>query len=121
MEEKILLPRAQEARGGELLAIASKLKQDHGSPAALFAPRPTPAIRATLQAIVIADNALEEGADELYPTCDALLGEKTEQLVVRLRSAPVVKLAPFNERPRIMETTREALARAGYHVTRTLD
>jgi hypothetical protein len=116
MEEKILLPAAQEAQGGEPLAIASKLRLDHGALAALLVPRPTPAIGATLRAILTTHNALEEGAEGLYPICDALLAEKTEELVARLRSAPEVKLAPCNENPQIIEVTRRALARAGYEL-----
>ena len=116
MEEKILLPAAQDARGGEPLAVASKLRLDHGAFAALLVPRPTPAIGATIRAILTDHNPLEEGAEGLYPTCDALLGNREEELVARLRSAPEVKLAPFNEDPRIMEVTRRALARAGYEL-----
>jgi hypothetical protein len=36
MEEKILLPAAQRARGGEPLPIAAKLRLDHGALAALL-------------------------------------------------------------------------------------
>jgi hypothetical protein len=116
MEEKILLPAAQEARSGEPLPIASKLRQDHGALAVLLVPHPTPAIGATLQAILATHNPLEEGAGGLYATCDALLGDKTEQIVARLRSAPKVKLAPLKEDPQVMEVTRRTLERAGYEL-----
>jgi hypothetical protein len=41
MEEKVLLPAAQKARGGEPLQIAAKLRLDHGALAALLVPTPT--------------------------------------------------------------------------------
>jgi hypothetical protein len=47
MEEKILLPAAQRARGGEPLPLAAKLRLDHSALATLLVPTPTPAIIAT--------------------------------------------------------------------------
>jgi len=44
MEEKILLPAAQRMRGGQPLALAAKLRLDHGALAALLVPQPTPSI-----------------------------------------------------------------------------
>ena len=61
MEEKILLPAAQRARGGEPLPAAARLRLDHGALAALLVPTPTPAIRAALRGILERHNALEEG------------------------------------------------------------
>jgi hypothetical protein len=116
MEEKVLLPAAREARLGEPLPIASKLRQDHGALAVLLVPHPTPAIGATLRAILAAHNPLEEGAEGLYPACDALLRDKSEQIVARLRSVPEVKLAPLKEDPEVMEVTRRTLERAGYEL-----
>jgi hypothetical protein len=60
MEEKILLPAAQRARGGEPLPAAARLRLDHGAPAALLVPTPTPAILATMRGILARHNALEE-------------------------------------------------------------
>src|SRR5215216_895511 len=53
LEEKILLPAAQRARGGAPLAMAAKLRLDHGALAALLVPTPTPAIIAALRAILV--------------------------------------------------------------------
>ena len=44
MEEKILLPAVQRARGGTPLPIARQLHLDHGAIAALLVPTPTPAV-----------------------------------------------------------------------------
>ena len=61
MEEKILLPAAQRATGGEPLPAAARLRLDHGALAALLVPTPTPAILATMRGILARYNALEEG------------------------------------------------------------
>ena len=50
MEEKILLPAAQRLGGGKPLAMAAKLRLDHGALAALLVPTPTPTIIAVLRA-----------------------------------------------------------------------
>jgi hypothetical protein len=116
MEEKILLPAAQKARSGEPLPIAAKLRLDHGALAALLVPTPTTAIAASIRVILTAHNPLEEGPDGLYQACDALLAGESENIAARLRSAPEVKLAPFNDSPQVMESARRALARAGYEL-----
>ncbi len=116
MEEKILLPAAQNARGGEPLQIAAKLRLDHGALAALLVPTPTTAIAASLRVVLAAHNPLEEGPDGLYEDCDALLENQSKELVGRLRAAPHVKLAPFNDAPQVMESARRALARAGHEL-----
>lgn len=116
MEEKILLPAAQKARGGEPLQLAAKLRLDHGALAALLVPTPTTAIAASLRVILTAHNPLEEGPDGLYQSCEALLADQSEEVVARLQSAPEVKLAPFNDGPQVMESARRAVARAGHEL-----
>jgi len=120
MEEKILLPAAQKARGGESLPIAAKLRLDHGALAALLVPTPTAAVAASLRVILAAHNPLEEGPDGLYQACEALLEDESEDIVARLQSAPEVKLAPFNDGPQVMESAKRALARAGYELKEEL-
>lgn len=120
MEEKVLLPAAQKARGGEPLPIAAKLRLDHGALAALLVPTPTTAIAASLRTMLAAHNPLEEGPDGLYQACEALLAGESEDIAVRLRSAPQVRLAPFNGGPQVMEKAKRALARAGYKLKEEL-
>ncbi len=98
----------------EPLAVAARLRLDHGALAALLVPTPTPRVVAALQAIVKLHNDLEEGADGVYETCDRLAGEEAEQIVAQLRNAPEVPAAPFNDSPRVLPAARRALARAGY-------
>lgn len=119
MEEKILLPAAQRARGGEPLPIAAKLRLDHGALAALLVPTSTPAIVAALRTILAAHNALEEGPGGVYEICEQLAGAEAEALLARLRAAPDVRVNAHVDGPRIMAATRRALARAGYELELT--
>jgi hypothetical protein len=114
MEEKILLPAAQKARGGKPLTIAAKLRLDHGALAALLVPRPTPSIVAAIRAILKAHNPIEEGSGGLYEQCEELAGAGAEQILTRLRDAPDVRVAPIVDDPKVIEATRRALAKAGY-------
>jgi hypothetical protein len=114
MEEKILLPAAQRARGGVPLPLAAKLRLDHGAIAALLVPTPTPPIVAALRAILAPHDALEEGPEGVYANCERLLGQDAEALLAELRAAPEVPVAAHVDGPRIMDAARRALARAGY-------
>ena len=116
MEEKILLPAAQRQRGGEPLAIAAKLRLDHGALASLLMPAPTAAILEAIQQILVGHNVLEEGADGLYETCDALAGREAEQTLAALRAAPNVNVMPYNDSPAVMNAVQRALERAGYRL-----
>lgn len=116
MEEKILLPAAQRARGGEPLPIAAKLRLDHGALAALLVPTPTPTIIAALRAILAAHNSIEEGPGGVYDICEHLAGAEAAALLAQLRAAPEVPVAPHSDGPRVLAATRRALARAGYNL-----
>lgn len=114
MEEKILLPAAQRARGGKPLSIAAKLRLDHSALAALLVPPPTPKVVAALEAILRDHNQLEEGPGGLYETCEKLIGSDVEAILLQFRAAPEVPVRPHLDGPEIMEATRRALARSGY-------
>jgi hemerythrin HHE cation binding domain-containing protein len=114
MEEKILLPAAQQARGGEPLPIAAKLRRDHGALAALLVPSPTQQIIAALTNILMAHNAIEEGPDGLYAICEQLVGADAPAVLAQLQSAPEVPVAAYNDSPRAFDAARRSLARAGY-------
>jgi hypothetical protein len=108
------LPAAQQARGGEPLPIAAKLRLDHGALAALLVPTPTPTIIAALRAILAAHNMIEEGPGGVYELCEQLAGPEAEALLAQLHAAPEVPVAPHSDGPRVLAATRRALARAGY-------
>ena len=114
MEEKILLPAAQQARGGEPLPTAAKLRLDHGALAALLVPSPTPAIVVAIRTVLAAHNPIEEASGGVYEVCEQLIGTEAEALLARLRAAADVPVREHVDGPRIMEAARRALARAGF-------
>ena len=114
MEEKILFPAAQRARGGEPLPEAGRLRLDHGALAALLVPSPTPAILHTIRAILARHNAIEEGMDGVYAACERLAGVDLHSLVTALETAPEVPLSPNVDSERVTAALHRALARAGY-------
>jgi hypothetical protein len=114
LEEKILLPAAQRARGGEPLPAAAKLRLDHGALAALLVPTPTPAIITAIRSILSAHNALEEGPGGVYEVCEQLVGTEAEALLAKLRAAPAVPASAHVDAPVVRNATRRAVARAGF-------
>ena len=114
IEEKILLPAAQRARDGEPLAVAARLRLEHGAIAALLVPTPTPAIVAALRAILARHDALEEGPDGVYATCERLLGGTAGAVLGAIRGASDVPVSAHADGPRVMDAMARALARAGY-------
>lgn len=116
IEEKLLLPAAQEASGGAPVACAARLRLDHGAIASLLVPTPTPAIVATLRHVLASHNAIEEGPDGLYATCDALLAGHAAELVAAMRAYPEVRVNPHNDAPGVMPAVARALERAGYEM-----
>jgi hypothetical protein len=109
IEEKILLPAAREARGGEPLPQARRLRIDHGAIAALLVPTPTPEIAAEILKILGPHNVVEEGEGGVYETCDALLAQHSGAILDRMREYPRVKVARYQDGPRVCRTAEEAL------------
>jgi hypothetical protein len=113
MEEKILLPAAQRARGGDALPVAAKLRLDHGALVALLVPTPTPQIIAAIRTILASHNPLEEGPGGVYEVCEQLAGTEAEALLARLRAVPEVQVSAHVDGPVVRNATRRAVARAG--------
>lgn len=105
MEEKVLLPFARDKRGGVALHIAAQLRDDHSRIVKLLVRSPTPALLDELRRELALHNAIEEGQQGLYATCDALAGEDGTALVDRLRAQPAVPLAKYYDGP-LHSTTR---------------
>jgi len=116
IEEKILLPATQRARGGEPLSVAARLRLDHGAIASLLVPTPTPEIVATLRDILRAHNVLEEEPGGVYAVCDRLLARDADALVHAMASYPDVRVSPHNDGPEVLPSLRRALERAGYRL-----
>jgi len=79
-------------------------------------PTPTPAVVATLRHILRRHNALEEGPEGLYTTCDRLLGAAAASLIARMAAYRAVRASPHNDAPAVMPAVARALERAGYRL-----
>jgi hypothetical protein len=110
IEEKILLPAAREARGGDPLPLARRLRIDHGAITSLLVPTPTPAIAAELRSILEPHNVVEEEPGGLYETCDTLLAGRAAELVSRMKAYPPVKVNRYQDGPTVHRTAASALA-----------
>jgi hypothetical protein len=117
LEEKILLPAIQRLRGGEPLAIAARLRLDHGAIAMLLVPTPRGAVLRALKAVLAIHNRVEEGPDGVYAECERIAGADSEALAGRLRAAPEVPAAAHVDGPNVESSVRRSLARAGFDVT----
>ena len=113
MEEKILLPAARRARGGEPLPIARQLRLDHGAIAALLVPTPTIAGVGRLRRLLGLHDSLEEGPDAVYDACDRLLAGDVAALLDALRGFPRVRTAPHTDGPHVEAHIRVTLNLAG--------
>lgn len=118
IEEKVLLPAAQRARGGTPLALAPRLRLDHGAIAALLVPTPTPTIVATLRHILAGHDAVEEDAAGVYAECDRILGNAAPALAGEIDAYPAVRANPHNDGPEVDAAVERALTRAGYRLAR---
>jgi hypothetical protein len=116
MEEKILLPAAQAARGGKPLPVAAKLRRDHGALAALLVLPPTPSIVAAIRKILESHNPLEEGPGGAYSACEQLAGFDTGDVLARLQGAKPPALAPYINSPIAVQSAQGALKRAGHDI-----
>lgn len=110
MEEKVLFVAAREARGGDPLPVAARLRVDHGAIASLLVPTPTAALVAEIVSVLTPHNRREEEEGGVYDACDEALGAAAVDLVKELEAFPAVPLKPYNDGPEVMkhiETTLE--------------
>ncbi len=112
MEEKVLLPAARRARGGDPLPAARRLRLDHGAIAALLVPTPRPDIIARLLEVLARHDALEEGPEGVYAACDDLVAGKVDAILEELRQYPPVRVAPHHDSPLVERHIEETLALA---------
>jgi hypothetical protein len=113
MEEKVLFTAARQARGGEPLELAARLRVDHGAIAALLVPTPTPALVAEIVSVLASHNRREEEPGGVYDACDEALGPAVAaRLVEELRAFPEPPLKPYHDGPGIQGHIEENLALA---------
>jgi GMP synthase-like glutamine amidotransferase len=113
MEEKVLFAAARAARAGEPLAIAARLRVDHGAIAALLVPTPTREIIARLLSVLGPHNRREEEPGGAYDACDETLGPgSAARLVEELGRFPEPPLKPCNDAPEVFRHIEENLKRS---------
>ncbi|MBI5021724.1 MAG: hemerythrin domain-containing protein [Ignavibacteriales bacterium] len=115
MEEKILIPEYLKTPDTERYSLATHLRLDHGAIAALLVPKPSLKIIAALKAILSKHNVLEEKPGGLYEVCEQSVGDNLDLLMTRIQNVPEVPVNPYNLNPAVFDSTRRALARAGYN------
>lgn len=113
MEEMILLPAVKRLCGAPL-ALAAKIRLDHGALTALMIPSPTPAVFAAVRAILEPHNRLEEDEGGLYDQCEQALGAEAPAVLEKLKAAPDIPPAPHVDSPQALASVKRALAAAGY-------
>jgi hypothetical protein len=86
LEERVLLPFAERARGGQPLPIAGRLCREHAEMTALLSALPTPARCELLVELIGRHNAIEEGPRGLYSSCDALASGHARGVLAELRA-----------------------------------
>ena len=115
MEEKILLPAACAANGGQPVPAAARIHLDHGALAALLVPTPTPSIVAAIKSILESHNPVEEGPGAVYEECERLLASHADEVAARLQNARRVAVAPHVDSTIAFDSARAALRKAGYN------
>lgn len=112
IEEKVLFPAAQEARGGAPLSRRRRLRVDHAAMTSLLVPTPDLALVGELRRLLEPHDALEEGPGGVYEECTAALGERWRDVLARARSYPAVKAAAHFDGRGSVRTAAAALERA---------
>jgi hypothetical protein len=116
MEEKILLPAARSANGGQPLAAAATLHLDHAALAGLLVLAPTHRIITAIKSVLARHNPLEEGPGGVYEECERLIGPDIDAIGARLRNAPPVAVAKYVDNAIALESARHNLQKAGFSV-----
>jgi hypothetical protein len=114
IEERLLLPMAEQKRGGEPLPLAPRLRLDHGALAALMMLPPNRGTFRAVSAVLKVHNPLEENAGGAYDQCEALAGQHVRELLLQCQQARPVPVSPWIANPKVLEAARRALIRANY-------
>jgi hypothetical protein len=114
IEERILLPVVQRKRGGEVLAIAPRLRLDHGALAALVMLPPVGHTFHAVRAVLDAHNPLEENEGGVYEQCEGLAGSEADPLLEHARATPRIPVSRWVDSPKVVASAKRVLVRAGY-------
>ena len=111
IEEKVLLPAAARARG-ESLALARRMRIEHGAITTLLVPTPDLALIRELRILLEPHNDWEVEPGGVYEECQRALGESWPQVLEQMRAYPAVKVARHVDRPGMPRTAAEAQRKA---------
>jgi hypothetical protein len=113
IEERILLPMAARKRG-EALAIAPRLRLDHGALAALLMLPPVNHAFHAVRVVLDAHNPLEEIEGGVYEQCENLVGSEVNELMAEIAATPRLPVSSWVDSPKVFAAAQRVLARAGY-------
>jgi hypothetical protein len=114
IEERILLPMTQRKRGGEPLAIASRLRLDHGALAALLMLPPVDHTFHAIRAVLNAHNPLEQNEGGVYEQCEGLACSEATAVLEQARATPRIPVSRWVDSPTVVASAKRVLVRAGY-------
>lgn len=115
MEEKVLFPAAREANQGKELPETIQLRLDHGALTALMAVPPDQKLVRVLRHILEIHDEAEERPGGMYDVCATLTRDRTDELLRQLEETTEVPVRPLKPSAYVLEATKRALERAGYH------
>lgn len=114
IEERILLPMAQRKQDSEPLAIAPRLRLDHGALAALLMLPPIDDTFRAIRAVLDAHNPLEEDEGGVYEQCEGLAGSEADAVLQHALATPRIPVSRWVDSPKVVASAKRVLARAGY-------
>jgi hypothetical protein len=114
IEERVLLPIVKERSDGSSLALAARLRLDHGAFAAMMMLPPTPNALAAVRSVLKIHNPLEDGPGGVYERCDELTGPDRQELLLKIQNVPRVPVSPYVASSSVFSAVRRVLSRAGY-------
>ncbi len=116
MEERCVLPAIVDAKGGQPLLTARRVRAEHRAIRCLLALPPTAGVVGALRKVLMQHELLEDGPGGLYESCEALLGPGSDDVLRECREFhpdPVQAVAP--EVNAYDEAVR-ALSQAGFTI-----
>src|SRR5690348_15884986 len=105
---------AQRKRGGEPLAIAPRLRLDHGALAAVLMLPPTAQTFHALRAVLKAHNPLEESEGGVYEQFESLAKSEADFLLEQAAATARIPVSRWIDSPKVVAAARRALTRGGY-------
>lgn len=115
IEEKLLFPAARNARNGEMIERAAKLRLDHGAITALLVLSPNTKVITALKTILEPHNQIEEGPPGVYVECEKVIGEdSSRELFIQIQRVPPPPLAVRKQSDALIQAAKRCIERAGF-------